>query len=99
MSKRCIICGLDDPVLVRDLHHAFGRANDKKSTVALCANHHLLITAIQNKFPRYAKKKDAMMLLKKLYAIRSFAAMLSVWGDETVKFTDELLEEYKKCKT
>lgn len=92
MSIACIICGEDDPRVVKERHHVFGR-NNSQETVLLCHNCHDKITATQNKFPPSARKKTASASLKRAYAMRSSGEMLKVIGEHLIRFSDKILEE------
>lgn len=97
MKERCCLCPEDDPRVTKEYHHIFGK-NNNSETILLCHNCHDKITKTQNKFPPFARKKNAPKLLKIAYAIRSVGALREVEGKQLIKFSDEILEEYKKCQ-
>lgn len=55
---KCTQCGEDDPTVLKELHHIFGRANSPE-TMLLCHNCHDKITYAQNKLPPKARSKNA----------------------------------------
>jgi hypothetical protein len=44
------------------------------------------------------EKKTTQKILKRAYGIKTFGSLLEVFGKELVKFSDEILEELKKCQ-
>jgi len=97
MPNFCAICGEDDPRVLKEHHHPFGKGSTKEK-ILLCHNCHDKITKIQNKLPPFARKKTAPKILKRAYALMTFASLLGVYSNECIKFFEEFLEEYKKCQ-
>jgi hypothetical protein len=97
MPNPCAICGEDDPRVLKEYHHIFGRANISE-TILLCHNCHDKITKTQNEFPPFARKKNAPEVPKIAFIIRSIGTLLKLIGEQLIKFSDNLLEEWKKCQ-
>ncbi len=94
MSNSCSICPEDDPRVLKEYHHIFGRS--RAETILLCHNCHDKITKRQNEFPPFARKKIASPKLKRAYTNRSIGSLLEVIGKEMIKTSDdEILEEGK----
>ncbi len=58
ISNKCMQCGEDDPRVLKEEHHIFGRANSPE-TIILCHNCHDKITHDQNKLPPKVRKRSA----------------------------------------
>jgi nitrate/TMAO reductase-like tetraheme cytochrome c subunit len=57
MDKFCVICSEDDPRVLKEYHHVFGKSNSSEK-ILLCHNCHDKITHKQNEFPPFARKKN-----------------------------------------
>ena len=56
--RKCARCPEDDPMVVRERHHRFGR-NNSPETIWLCLNCHKKITELQNLLPPKVRSKSA----------------------------------------
>ena len=57
-DRKCARCPEDDPRVVKQRHHKFGRANSPE-TIWLCLNCHQKITDGQNSLPRKVRTKSS----------------------------------------
>jgi 5-methylcytosine-specific restriction endonuclease McrA len=80
----CSICGEDDPRVVKERHHIFGRNNGDAVTL-LCRNCHDKITSEQNKFPPKVRRKEANPEQKDAYIDASIGGLLKITGDMLIK--------------
>lgn len=89
----CAICAEDDPDILKEFHHVFGRGNNPIA-IPLCLNHHYKITKkAQNKLPRYIKKKTAPKKFKIIFILRSMSVLLEVVAKELQKISEDIREE------
>jgi hypothetical protein len=96
MNSSCAICGEDDPRVLKQYHHVFGK-HFSKEKILLCHNCHDKITHEQNKLPpRVRKAKSGIFLIATV--LRSVGALLEVIGKNLIRISDSLLEEWKNVK-
>ena len=99
----CLICGCAEPMLLRPItkeffekyrrvfedHHVFGRKLDPETTLALCLNHHALIT--EGFLRAGIEMKSETDLVKFAEAIfRAQSVHLRMLSDASWKFADRL---------
>jgi len=92
-SGVCYICGEDDPRILKEEHHIFGKANSEEK-VLLCLNCHSKITQAQNKLPPKVRSNDASERDKIVVAIVSQGSILEVIGKKQKEFGYRLLEAF-----
>jgi hypothetical protein len=96
MNGSCAICGEDDPRVLKQYHHVFGKSFSKEK-ILLCHSCHDKITHEQNKLPtRVRKAKSGIFLIATV--LRSAGALLEVIGKNLIRISDSLLEEWEKCQ-
>lgn len=85
IKGRCCICAFDeDPRMLMEAHHLFGRANSP-ITMILCKNHHGSITLDQNLLPPSARKKNASDEDKLNFILVTTGSYLEIVGKELKK--------------
>jgi len=77
-------CGEDDPSVLKEEHHLFGRANASE-TILLCHNCHDKITHVQNKLPPKARSKGAKPEDKQAYEDVTTGRYLEIVGKRLQK--------------
>jgi len=84
IEGRCAICGEDDPRILMEAHHVFGKSNSPE-TIIICHNCHDKITHDQNMFPPKARSKKAPMVDKIRFEDVSTGSLLELIGKKLKK--------------
>ncbi len=88
-NRVCAVCGEDDPRVLKEEHHIFGRMNSTE-TIVLCRNCHDKITSKQNELaPLDRKATDPIK--KMAYKLQSISGLHQRTSDELSKLAKELL--------
>lgn len=93
-NRICAVCGEDDPRVLKEEHHIFGRMNSAETTL-LCRNCHDKITAVQNETAPSNRKADSNPIQKVAYKLRSIGALNIRAGEELIKTSEEILKHGK----
>jgi hypothetical protein len=92
---QCFICGESDSrVLILEKHHIFGKKYSKQA-VWVCLNCHKKITDGQNNLPTSIRKSSSSKAVT-IFAIRSIGELMNACGEELIKISNKLAEEWKK---
>lgn len=92
----CSICGENDPRVLKEYHHIFGKSIGKEK-ILLCHNCHDKITYEQNKFPPKIRK-SLSNISKIVFSLKTQGALLELIGKKQTESADMILEEWKKCQ-
>ena len=90
-NRTCAICLEDDPRVLKEEHHIFGKENSLEKIV-LCRNCHDKITNIQNEVAPSDRKAGATPIRKMAYKLRSAGALNIRMGEELIKTSEEVLK-------
>jgi len=82
-SKCCNLCAEDDPAVVKEYHHIFGKANSDE-IILLCFNCHAKITARQNRLPKNIRKCSNSRS-KRAFKLCSMSALQNRISEEMMK--------------
>lgn len=94
LGRICTVCGEDDPTVLKEEHHIYGRANSP-DTITLCHNCHDKITSKQNEVSPSDRKANASPINKRAYKIRSIGALSIRMGEELIKTSEEMSKHGK----
>ena len=75
----CGICGEDDPRVLKEWHHVFGRVNGSE-IIRLCHNCHDKITKDQNSLPPKVRSKNSNEDDKLRFILVSIGSLLELIG-------------------
>jgi hypothetical protein len=78
-GRACALCGEDDPRILMEAHHVFGRGNSPE-IIIVCHNCHDKITHDQNLFPPKARSKKADQEDKRDFEDVSIGSLLELTG-------------------
>ena len=84
VGSKCAICGEDDPRILKEVHHLFGRANSPV-TLVLCRNHHDMISYDQGKMPPASRNKSSSDEDKRNFMLISIGSYLEISGRQLKK--------------
>jgi hypothetical protein len=79
INRACVCCGQDNPVVVKEYHHIYGKANGPE-TILLCYNCHTIITHNQNKFPPKERSKKADLINRRNFEDATIGSLLELIG-------------------
>jgi hypothetical protein len=85
IGSKCTICGEEDPRVLMERHHLFGRNNDNKIITIICISCHRKITIDQNMMPPSARKKGASEEDKRNFMIVSMGSYIEIVGKQLKK--------------
>ena len=88
-NRVCAVCGEDDPRVLKEEHHIFGRMNSTE-TIVLCRNCHDKITSKQNELAPSDRKAGTNQTQKIAYKLRSIGALSIRIGEELIKTSEEV---------
>ena len=88
-NRVCAACGEDDPRVLKEEHHTFGRENGP-DTIVLCRNCHDKITAVQNELVPSQRRASKDSVQKTAYKLRSIGALNIRTGEELIKISEDI---------
>ena len=88
-ERICAICDEDDPRVLKEEHHIFGRMNSPE-TIVLCRNCHDKVSAEQNELAPIDRKANKDPIKKMVYKLRSMGALNIRIGEEQIKTSEEI---------
>ncbi len=80
INGKCVVCGEDDPRVLGEYHHTYGRSNDAKSVILLCFGCHRKITIDQNQFQPKVRSHKASDRDKRNFEDVSIGSLLELIG-------------------
>ena len=87
----CYVCGEDDPKVLKEYHHIFGRILGEE-TILLCHNCHDKITHDQNGLAPKERKQP------KCFFLVSIGSLLILIGKELMKYGKNSLKDISRRK-
>jgi 5-methylcytosine-specific restriction endonuclease McrA len=93
-GRICAICGEDDPRILMEAHHVFGRANGKEVLI-LCKNCHSKVTLTQDLLPPKKRSKHANEADRRSFEDASIGSLLELIGEKLKK---RGLGRYGRCR-